>query len=155
LLEVKNYEDEATVIRTLMLEAYCEIEIQSRAFVKDLPRLDTSVFYYEHGHDPLTAAEKQALRAMNVQDEAVRAVLQELLADACYSLVLVWLTAFDRQYFGSPILDAICERQGQAWQGARLAPRARYAYVDDFYSKHSVFYDIKQDIETRPPKRPF
>jgi hypothetical protein len=160
LLKVKNYEDEATVIRTLMLEAYCEIEIQSRNFVKELPDLTTLVYEDEYGTWDLSDAEKRAVRAMNLQDEAVRAVLRKLFAHECYGVASLWLEAFDWEYSKDRTLDALTEQPSQVWQGAKLkVGSCTYGLVDTFHSMQPVFYEIKRTIEARtrsqPPKRPF
>jgi hypothetical protein len=156
LLKVKNFEDDETVIKTLMLEAYCEIEIQSREFIKELPDLNMLVYQDEYETWDLLDTEKQALRSMNLQDEAVGAVLQKLFAHHCHGVVSLWLETFDWEYSKDRALVALTEQPNAIWQGAKIsAERCAYGLVETFDDMRQVFYELNKKILSQPPPRPF
>lgn len=150
LLKVENFEDDETVLKVLMLEAYCEIEIQSRQFIKDLQNPDTISMVYplDETNCGLQEAEKLAIRALGLEDEFVQTTLQKVLADACYSVLSTWLKVFEWQHTPLNI------PAGKRWRGADISVMGR-RYSDML---HDAFYGAWHEymrIISQPPKRPF
>lgn len=154
--KVKNFKDDDTVIKTLMLEAYCKIEIQSRRFMKDLVDLNIGFVYpgyLEKNETGLTEEDKEAVRSIGLESEAVRTVLQKVFAGYCYDVIVAWFSAFE--LIDSPLaINNLPEQPGRGWPGARISASG-YRYPDMLHDAFPEIWHKYNEIISRPPRRPF
>jgi hypothetical protein len=150
-LEVEKFDNDETIIRTLILEAYCEIEIQSRQAIEMLKKPDSVQLVYpldETNTHQLSEPEKQAVRSLGLEDELLRATLQKAIADSCYTVVSNWLKSFD--WTSTPLN----QREGMVWHGAKITASGE-RYPDML---HDAFYELWHEyirLTSQPPQRPF
>ena len=153
-LKIKDFDSDDIVIKTLLIEAYCEIEVTSRQLVKDLSELNlTFVYPLNENGTKLTESEKKAISSIGLQDEAIKAVLQKVFAAYCYDVVSMWLSAFDPNYSSITIYKQQ-DKHSKIWWGAKISASG-YRYPEML---HDAFYDLRYEFDkiiSQPLQRPF
>jgi hypothetical protein len=150
-LKVKNFENNETIIKTLMLEAYCEIEIQSQRLIEDVLDPDLIELVYpldETNKFRLAESEKLAIRSIGLRNETVKELLRRVFADSCYDVISRWLRAFDSSSTPFNL------QKDRAWNGAKISATG-YRYPDML---HDAFYELWHEyirLTSQPSQRPF
>jgi hypothetical protein len=154
--KVENFDSDEVAIQTLFLEAYCEIEIQSRQLIKDLLAPEKIPIVYPPLEEPceysLKDEEQAAIRSMGMQDEFLCTTLQRIFADCCYETVARWLEVFN------PIHDPLYLPEGRKWHGAKLSVHC-WKNGDLYPDELNIMLDLAwrefDKIISSPPQRPF
>lgn len=150
LPKVESFEDDETVLEILMLEAYYEIEIQSRQFIKTLQNPGAISLVYpldETNEFLLKETEQQAIHSLGIGDEFLQTTLQKVLADGCYNVISSWLKAFEWTYTPLSI------PKSRVWRGAKISTSGcRYPDMlhDAFYEAWHEFNKINSELQQRP-----